>query len=107
MFFFSSRRRHTRWPRDWSSDVCSSDLASVRANIETLKNRGVHIIEPEVGQMACRTYGPGRLAPVEELVEVVICMLNRRRDLEGRKILVTAGPTLEDIDPARYISNRS
>ena len=81
--------------------------ASVRANIETLKNRGVHIIEPEVGQMACRTYGPGRLAPVEEIVEVVICMLNRRRDLEGRKILVTAGPTVEDIDPVRYISNRS
>src|SRR6266516_1904838 len=51
--------------------------ASVRANIERLKNRGVHIIEPEVGQMACRTYGPGRLAPVE------------------------------DIDPVRYISNRS
>src|SRR5206468_3004279 len=65
---------------------------SVRANIETLKNRGVHIIEPEVGQMACRTYGPGRLAPVEEIVEVVMGILNRRRDLEGRKILVTAGP---------------
>ena len=81
--------------------------ASVRANIETLKNRGVHIIEPEVGQMACRTYGPGRLAPVEEIVEVVIGILNRRRDLEGRKILVTAGPTVEDIDPVRYISNRS
>src|SRR5256712_69540 len=81
--------------------------ASVRANIETLKNRGVHIIEPEVGQMACRTYGPGRLAPVEEIVEVVMGILNRRRDLEGRKILVTAGPTVEDIDPVRYISNRS
>src|SRR3989442_10728922 len=49
--------------------------ASVRANIETLKNRGVHIIEPEVGQMACRTYGPGRLAPVEEIVEVVMGIL--------------------------------
>src|SRR5213078_2195774 len=81
--------------------------APVRANIETLKNRGIHIIEPEVGQMACRTYGPGRLAPVEEIVEVVIGILNRRRDLEGRKILVTAGPTVEDIDPVRYISNRS
>src|SRR5204863_8946225 len=51
--------------------------ASVRANIETLKNRGIHIIEPEVGQMACRTYGPGRLAPVEEIVEVVMGILNR------------------------------
>ncbi|PYS09344.1 MAG: bifunctional phosphopantothenoylcysteine decarboxylase/phosphopantothenate--cysteine ligase CoaBC [Acidobacteria bacterium] len=66
--------------------------ASVQANLQTLKSRGVHIIEPGVGQMACRTYGPG---------------LSRRRDLEGRKILVTAGPTVEDIDPVRYISNRS
>src|SRR6058998_1534305 len=81
--------------------------ASVQANLQTLKSRGVHIIEPEVGQMACRTYGPGRLAPVEEIVETVMDILNRRRDLEGRKILVTAGPTVEDIDPVRYISNRS
>jgi phosphopantothenoylcysteine decarboxylase / phosphopantothenate---cysteine ligase len=81
--------------------------ASVQANLQTLKSRGVHVIEPEVGQMACRTYGPGRLAPVEEIVETVMAVLNRRRDLEGCKILVTAGPTVEDIDPVRYISNRS
>jgi len=81
--------------------------ASVQANLQTLKSRGVHVIEPEVGQMACRTYGPGRLAPVEEIVETVMAILNRRRDLEGCKILVTAGPTVEDIDPVRYISNRS
>src|SRR3989475_162737 len=80
---------------------------SVQANLQTLKSRGVHVIEPEVGQMACRTYGPGRLAPVEEIVETVMAILNRRRDLEGRKIVVTAGPTVEDIDPVRYISNRS
>jgi phosphopantothenoylcysteine decarboxylase / phosphopantothenate---cysteine ligase len=60
-----------------------------------------------VGQMACRTYGPGRLAPVEEIVNYVMGILNRPRDLEGRKVLVTAGPTVEDIDPVRYISNRS
>ena len=81
--------------------------ASVQANLQTLKSRGVHIIEPGVGQMACRTYGPGRLASVEEIVETVMAILSRRRDLEGRKILVTAGPTVEDIDPVRYISNRS
>lgn len=81
--------------------------ASVQTNLRTLRNRGVHIINPEVGQMACRTYGPGRLAPVEEIVDFVMTMLNRRRDLEGRKVLVTAGPTVEDIDPVRYISNRS
>jgi phosphopantothenoylcysteine decarboxylase/phosphopantothenate--cysteine ligase len=81
--------------------------ASVQANLRTLRSRGVQVIEPEVGQMACRTYGPGRLAPVEEIVDHVMRILNRQRDLEGRKILVTAGPTVEDIDPVRYISNRS
>ena len=81
--------------------------ASVQANLQTLTNRGVHIIQPEVGEMACRTYGPGRLAPVEEIVDYVAGVLNRSRDFEGRKVLVTAGPTVEDIDPVRYISNRS
>src|ERR1041384_175074 len=70
--------------------------ASVQANLRTLMNRGVHVIEPEVGQMACRTYGPGRLAPVEDIVEYVSTILNRVRDFDGRKILVTAGPTVED-----------
>jgi len=81
--------------------------ASVQANLRTLASRGVQVIQPETGQMACRTYGPGRLAPVEEIVEHVMGVLNRRHDLEGRKVLVTAGPTVEDIDPVRYISNRS
>src|SRR5229473_4854313 len=83
------------------------DHASVQANLKTLRNRGVHIIDPEVGQMACRTYGPGRLASVEDIVEFVMTLLNRRQDLQGRKVLITAGPTVEDIDPVRYISNRS
>src|SRR5207244_3399015 len=80
---------------------------SVQTNLRTLRNRGVHLIKPEAGQMACRTYGHGRLAPVEEIVDFVMTMLDRRRDLEGRKVLVTAGPIVEDIDPVRYISNRS
>jgi phosphopantothenoylcysteine decarboxylase/phosphopantothenate--cysteine ligase len=80
---------------------------SVQANLNTLCSRGVRIIDPEVGQMACRTYGPGRLAPVDDIVETVMRVLTRKRDLEGRKILVTAGPTVEDIDPVRFISNRS
>ena len=83
------------------------DHASVQANLQTLRNRGVQIIDPEVGRMACRTYGPGRLAPVDEIVDRVMAILNRTRDFEGRKVLVTAGPTVEDIDPVRYISNRS
>src|SRR5437660_4897982 len=77
---------------------------AVQANLKTLRNRGVHVIDPEVGQMACRTYGPGRLAPVEEIVDYAMAMLNRTRDFAGRKVLVTAGPTVEDIDPVRFIS---
>ena len=81
--------------------------ASVQSNVQTLRKRGVQFIDPEAGQMACRTYGPGRLAPVEQIVDCVMNILSRSRDLEGRTIVVTAGPTVEDIDPVRYISNRS
>src|SRR6184192_1335419 len=81
--------------------------ASVQTNLRTLRNRGVQIIDPEVGEMACKTYGPGRLASVEQIVDFVMAILNRRHDLEGRKVVVTAGPTVEDIDPVRFISNRS
>ncbi len=80
---------------------------SVQANLEILKSRGARVIDPEVGQMACHTYGPGRLADVESIVEFVVSILNRPTDFEGRKILVTAGPTVEDIDPVRFMSNRS
>jgi phosphopantothenoylcysteine decarboxylase/phosphopantothenate--cysteine ligase len=81
--------------------------SSVQSNVQTLRKRGVQFIDPEEGRMACRTYGPGRLAPVEQIVDYVMNILSRSRDLEGRKIVVTAGPTVEDIDPVRYISNRS
>jgi phosphopantothenoylcysteine decarboxylase / phosphopantothenate---cysteine ligase len=81
--------------------------ASVQANLKTLRSRGVHAIDPEIGQMACRTYGPGRLPPVDEIVAYVMAIVKRTSDLCGRKLVVTAGPTVEDIDPVRYISNRS
>jgi phosphopantothenoylcysteine decarboxylase/phosphopantothenate--cysteine ligase len=81
--------------------------ASVQSNLQTLTSRGVRVIQPEVGEMACKTYGPGRLAPVEAIVEFVMGILQRPHDLAGRKVVVTAGPTVEDIDPVRYISNRS
>ena len=80
---------------------------SVQANLKTLESRGARVIQPETGQMACRTYGPGRLAPVETIVDYVSDLLSRTKDLAGKKILVTAGPTVEDIDPVRFISNRS
>src|SRR5262252_10840106 len=65
------------------------DHPSVQANLQTLRTRSVHVIDPEVGQMACRTYGPGRLASVEQIVEYAMKILGRLRDLDGRKILVT------------------
>jgi phosphopantothenoylcysteine decarboxylase/phosphopantothenate--cysteine ligase len=80
---------------------------SVQANLKTLVQRGVRIIDPGIGQMACRTYGKGRLAPVETIVDYVSSLLARPQDLKGRRVLVTAGPTVEDIDPVRFISNRS
>ena len=80
---------------------------SVQENLRRLRDRGVRVIPPDVGRMACETYGPGRLAEVGRIVGEVSVLLSRGRDLEGRRVLVTAGPTLEDIDPVRYISNRS
>lgn len=80
---------------------------SVQANLRTLEARGVRVIPPDTGRMACRTYGPGRLAAVETIVEFAAGLLARGQDLKGRKVLVTAGPTVEDIDPVRFISNRS
>ena len=81
--------------------------ASVQSNLRTLEARGVRVITPETGLMACKTVGPGRLAPVETIVDFVTTLLGKKKDLEGRRILVTAGPTIEDIDPVRFISNRS
>ena len=81
--------------------------AAVQENIRVLRRRGVHMIDPEVGEMACHTYGPGRLAPVEDIVDFVMSLMGRHNDLHGRKLLITAGPTVADIDPVRYISNRS
>jgi phosphopantothenoylcysteine decarboxylase/phosphopantothenate--cysteine ligase len=80
---------------------------SVQANLRTLQSRGVRVIPPDTGRMACATYGPGRLAEVETIVEYVTGLLARGQDLKGRRVLVTAGPTVEDIDPVRFISNRS
>jgi phosphopantothenoylcysteine decarboxylase/phosphopantothenate--cysteine ligase len=81
--------------------------ASVQANLRTLQSRGVHIVQPEIGRMACNTYGPGRLAPVDVIVDYAAGLLSRSQDLKGRRVLVTAGPTVEDIDPVRFLSNRS
>lgn len=80
---------------------------AVQRNMQLLRERGCGFIEPGAGLLACGDVGSGRLAPTEEIVAAVEAMAGRRKDLAGRRILVTAGPTREDIDPVRYLTNRS
>ena len=80
---------------------------AVQENIEKLKSRGVEIIDPEDGQLACGTIGHGRLADVETILATVKSYFGKLGDLQGLRILVTAGPTHEPLDPVRYISNPS
>ncbi|QXM05859.1 bifunctional phosphopantothenoylcysteine decarboxylase/phosphopantothenate--cysteine ligase CoaBC [Crassaminicella indica] len=83
------------------------DNPIVQGNIEKLKGLGFHFIEPAVGRLACGDYGKGKLAEPEAIVNEAIKLLAMNKDLEGKKILVTAGPTKEPIDPVRYITNHS
>jgi phosphopantothenoylcysteine decarboxylase/phosphopantothenate--cysteine ligase len=80
--------------------------AAVQHNLELLRERGVAVMAPGEGALACRTEGPGRLPEPEEIMEAARRLLSEQ-DLSGLKILVTAGPTVEPIDPVRYITNRS
>ena len=83
------------------------DHAAVQANVETLRERGVTVLEPEAGALASGLLGRGRLPEVPTLVEAVERALTPQRDLAGERVLVTSGPTREPIDPVRYLSNRS
>ncbi|MFZ0980287.1 MAG: bifunctional phosphopantothenoylcysteine decarboxylase/phosphopantothenate--cysteine ligase CoaBC [Candidatus Acidiferrales bacterium] len=80
---------------------------ATQENVATLRARGVHVVDPGEGYLACGMTGAGRLASTEAIVEKVCAVLGLRRDLEGRTVLVTAGPTREDIDPVRFLTNRS
>jgi phosphopantothenoylcysteine decarboxylase / phosphopantothenate---cysteine ligase len=81
--------------------------AATRDNIEMLRTRGVKIVDPDEGYLACGMTGAGRLAGQEPIVAAVREALHFRRDLEGQTVLITAGPTCEDLDPVRYLTNRS
>jgi phosphopantothenoylcysteine decarboxylase/phosphopantothenate--cysteine ligase len=80
---------------------------AVRENLAILRARGVGVVEPGSGYLACGWLGKGRLAEVGDIVEAAMAALARRRDLAGETVLVTAGPTVEDVDPVRFVSNRS
>ncbi len=80
---------------------------ATQANLAVLRSRGVHVIEPDEGAMACGMYGPGRLAEPEAVAARVQQILIGGAELNGRTVLITAGPTREPLDPVRYLSNRS
>ena len=80
---------------------------ATQENLATLRARGVRIVEPNEGYLACGMTGPGRLASQVEILKAVEEVLRGRQDLDGERVLVTAGPTREDIDPVRFLSNRS
>ncbi len=82
------------------------DHPSTRKNIATLREFGYTVIEPDVGMMACKSEGKGRLPEWDDAQEIILCHLSDK-DLYGKKVLITAGPTREPLDPARFISNRS
>jgi phosphopantothenoylcysteine decarboxylase/phosphopantothenate--cysteine ligase len=79
---------------------------AVQRNIVRIKADGHYVIDPESGKLACGTIGPGRLPEPEDILDRILCHLSSK-DLEGKRILVTAGPTRESIDPVRFISNPS
>ncbi len=80
---------------------------ATRANLDVLRQRGVLIVEPDSGYLACGMIGAGRLAEPEHVVAATLERLGMSQDLAGETVLVTAGPTHEPVDPVRYIGNRS
>ena len=80
---------------------------AIRRNLDTLAARGVYFVEPGEGYLACGWIGKGRLAEPDEIVAAAEAILRPQGPLRGQSVLVTAGPTFEDVDPVRYIGNRS
>jgi phosphopantothenoylcysteine decarboxylase/phosphopantothenate--cysteine ligase len=80
---------------------------ATQENVETLRARGVHVVAPEEGYLACGMTGAGRLASVDAITAAVLGRLGVAHDLQDETIIVTAGPTCEDLDPVRFLTNRS
>ena len=80
---------------------------ATQANLEILRRRGVKVVDPDSGYLACGMTGAGRLADNAAIVAVVMHVLGAAQDLAGETVLITAGPTREKIDPVRYLTNRS
>lgn len=86
--------------RMWANSV-------VKENVKKLKDLGHHFVGPEKGELACGTIGEGHIADIEEIISKVIDTIGTKRDMAGKKVLITAGGTREAIDPVRFIGNRS
>ncbi len=80
---------------------------ATQQNVETLRERGVRVLLPDEGYLACGMTGAGRLTSIKSIVQAVLAILGVRDDLKGELVLVTAGPTQEPLDDVRYLSNRS
>jgi phosphopantothenoylcysteine decarboxylase/phosphopantothenate--cysteine ligase len=83
------------------------DHPATQANLEILRQRGVRVVEPDSGHLACGMVGPGRMAEPEWIANAVLNSLGRSHDLAGEVVLVTAGGTREALDPVRFLGNRS
>ena len=81
--------------------------AATQQNLQTLRTRGIRVLEPDEGYLACGMIGSGRLASVESIARAVFETLHLRDDLRNETVLISAGPTEEPLDPVRYITNRS
>lgn len=81
--------------------------AALQSNVQTLTERGVNFVGPESGHLACGDTDVGRMSEPEAIVAEICRRLTREKDIEGKRIIVTAGPTREMIDPVRFLSNRS
>tara|TARA_Y100000588_G_C14261834_1_gene927957 strand:- start:15 stop:1223 length:1209 start_codon:yes stop_codon:yes gene_type:complete len=86
--------------RMWEKEI-------TQENILVLKRRGIYLVGPNEGHMACGEFGQGRMAEPDEIFDVISGLIDRNGVLDGKKALVTAGPTWEPIDPVRFIANRS
>jgi phosphopantothenoylcysteine decarboxylase / phosphopantothenate---cysteine ligase len=80
---------------------------ATQENLAALRSRGVHVVDPDEGYLACGMTGAGRLASTETIARKVSEVLGLRTDLAGQTLLITAGPTREDLDPVRFLTNRS
>lgn len=81
--------------------------AAVQEHVQRLRGRGVHFCGPEAGELACGWVGPGRMSEPSAIAEQALQLLRRELPLSGRKLLISAGPTYEAIDPVRFVGNRS